>query len=313
MLAISWGAPLARLAVAAPLAVAMWRMVFATALLTPLALVRRELPLPALTRRPALLAGVLLALHFGTWIPSLFLTSVSASVVLVATSPLWVLLLGPRFLGAPIRARNLLSFGLAIAGVALISWGDFEVSPRALLGDALAVTGALAAAGYMVVGKRLRQQAPLVGYLASVNGTAAAVLVLAVLASGTPPLPRTTGSWLALLGMAVGPTLIGHSMLNWAMAHLEAYRVNLAVLLEPVGATLLTWAVVWRGATAPRAPRRRAGHRRAGAGAAPPPRSRDPGSGVRGPRNIRNENPVGTAPTGGVAWSSPRGNALRCR
>ncbi|HPS78248.1 MAG TPA: DMT family transporter, partial [Thermoanaerobaculaceae bacterium] len=244
VLAISWGAPLARLTVAAPLAVAMWRMLFATALLVPLGLARRELPLPTSSRRPSVLAGVLLAAHFGTWIPSLFLTSVSASVVLVATSPLWVLLLGPRFLGAPVRARNLLSFGLAIAGVAVIAWGDFEVSPRALLGDALAVLGALGAAGYMVVGKRMRQQAPLLGYLGMVNGTAAAVLVLAVVASGTPALPRTHASWLALLGMAAGPTLVGHSLLNWAMAHLEAYRVNLAVLLEPVGATLLTWAVV---------------------------------------------------------------------
>lgn len=244
VLAISWGAPLARLTVAAPLAVAMWRMLLATALLVPLGLVRRELPLPTSSRRPTVLAGVLLAAHFGTWIPSLFLTSVSASVVLVATSPLWVLLLGPRFLGTPVRARNLLSFGLAIAGVAVIAWGDFEVSPRALLGDALAVLGALGAAGYMVVGKRMRQQAPLIGYLGMVNGTAAAVLVVAVLASGTPALPRTQGSWLALLGMAAGPTLVGHSLLNWAMAHLEAYRVNLAVLLEPVGATLLTWAVV---------------------------------------------------------------------
>jgi drug/metabolite transporter (DMT)-like permease len=335
VLAISWGAPLARLTVAAPLAVAMWRMVFATVLLTPLALARRELPLPAATRRPALLAGVLLALHFGTWIPSLFLTSVSASVVLVATSPLWVLLLGPRFLGAPIRGRNLLSFALAIAGVAVISWGDFEVSPRALLGDALAVTGALAAAGYMVVGKRQRQQAPLLGYLATVNGTAAAVLVLAVVASGTPPLPRTPGSWLALLGMAVGPTLVGHSMLNWAMAHLEAYRVNLAVLLEPVGATFLTWAVVGEspplhvlpGAALviaalvleliPRPgpgsdPAPPPGVRGPGSGVRSRPSTRGPRSGVRGPRDTGNENGVGAAVTDGAAWSGSDDSPCRC-
>ena len=73
---------------------------------------------------------------------------------------------------------------------------------------------------------------------------AAVLLVVAVLLSGTPPWPRTAISWLPLLGMAVGPTVVGHTMLNWALAHLEAYRVNLAVLLEPVGATLLTWALL---------------------------------------------------------------------
>ncbi|MGV8038911.1 MAG: DMT family transporter [Thermoanaerobaculaceae bacterium] len=244
VVAISWGAPLARMAEAAPLAVAMWRLVLAAALLTPIALARRELPLPPGATRPALWAGALLAVHFGLWIPSLFLTSVSASVVLVTTTPLWVLLLSPRFLGVPIRASNLVTFALAIAGVTVISWGDFELSPRALLGDAMALGGAFAVAGYIVIGKRMRTKAPLLGYLAIVNGTAAAVLVAAVLASGTPPWPRTAISWLPLLGMAVGPTLVGHTMLNWALAHLEAYRVNLAVLLEPIGATLLTWAIL---------------------------------------------------------------------
>lgn len=244
VVAISWGAPLARLAEAAPLAVAMWRLVLATALLVPIALMRRELPLPAGATRPALWAGALLAVHFGLWIPSLFLTSVSASVVLVTTTPLWVLLLSPRFLGVPIRASNLVTFALAIAGVTVISWGDFELSPRALLGDAMALGGAFAVAGYIVIGKRMRTKAPLLGYLAAVNGMAAVVLVAAVVGSGTPPWPRTSISWLPLLGMAVGPTLVGHTMLNWALAHLEAYRVNLAVLLEPVGATLLTWAIL---------------------------------------------------------------------
>lgn len=244
VLAISWGAPLARMTDAEPLAVAMWRLVLATVLLVPIAMMRRELPLPADTVRPALWSGVLLALHFGLWIPSLFLTSVSASVVLVTTTPLWVLLLSPRFLGVPIRPSNLVTFALAIAGVAVISWGDFELSPRALLGDAMALGGAFAVAGYIVINKRMRQRAPLLGYLATVNGMAAAVLILAVLASQTPAWPRSAISWLPLLGMAVGPTLIGHTMINWALAHLEAYRVNLAVLLEPVGATLLTWAIL---------------------------------------------------------------------
>jgi drug/metabolite transporter (DMT)-like permease len=244
VLAISWGAPLARLTDAAPLAVAMWRTLLATLVLAPVALARRSGPLPARHRPAALLAGLLLGLHFGFWVPSLWLTSVSASVVLVTTAPLWVLLLSPRFLGVGIRARNLASFAVAITGVTIIAWGDFRLSPRALLGDAMAVAGALCAAGYMIVGKRLRQDVPLVRYLFVVYGGAAVTLAAAVLALRVEPRPATAVAWLPLLGMALGPMLLGHGLLNWALAHLEAYRVNLTVLLEPIGASLWTWLVL---------------------------------------------------------------------
>ena len=244
VLAISWGAPLARLTDAAPLAVAMWRTLLATLLLAPVAVARRGGSLPPRHRPAALLAGLLLGLHFGLWVPSLWLTSVSASVVLVTTAPLWVLLLSPRFLGVGIRARNLASFALAITGVAIIAWGDLHLSARALLGDAMALTGAVCAAGYMIVGKRLRQEVPLASYLFLVYGGAAATLVAAVVVLGVQPRPATTVAWLPLLGMAVGPMLLGHGLLNWALAHFEAYRVNLTVLLEPIEASFWTWLVI---------------------------------------------------------------------
>jgi len=244
VLAVSFGAPLARATVAAPLAVAMWRMVLSAALLLPVARLRREPGLGPEHRRPALLAGVLLGLHFGLWIPSLWLTSVSASVVLVSTAPLWVLLLSPRLLGTRIGGRNLASFAIAIVGVVLIVGGDFVVSPRALAGDAMALAGAGCEAGYIVVGKRLRGKVPLVSYLSFVYGVSAAVLVVAVAALGVPPWPASRLSWLPLIGMALGPTLMGHSLLNWALAHTPAYRVNLAILLEPVLASLWTWLFI---------------------------------------------------------------------
>jgi drug/metabolite transporter (DMT)-like permease len=244
VLAISWGAPLARMTEAAPLAVAMWRMVLAAALLLPFAALSTGLVPPRPQRPAAGLAGLLLGLHFGLWIPSLWLTSVSASVVLVTTAPLWVLLASPRFLGTRIRARNLASFALALAGVAIIVGGDLRISWRALLGDTMALAGAFCVAGYLVVGKRLRGELPLPTYLVVVYGGAAVTLVAGVLLLGVPPWPARASSWLPLLGMALGPTLVGHSLLNWALAHLEAYRVNLAVLLEPVLASFWTFLVI---------------------------------------------------------------------
>ena len=244
VIAVSFGAPLARLTHAAPLAVAMWRMTLSAALLLPVAAARGGLRIDSGHRRAVLLAGVLLGLHFGFWIPSLWMTSVSASVVLVTTAPLWVLLMSPKLLGARIGGRNLVSFVIALAGVVLIVGGDFRMSPRALAGDAMALAGAWGVAGYMVVGKKLRGKVPLVGYLALVYGIAAAVLIAAVAGLGVSAWPASRLAWLPLIGMAVGPTLMGHSLLNWALAHTPAYRVNLAVLFEPVLASVWTWLLV---------------------------------------------------------------------
>jgi drug/metabolite transporter (DMT)-like permease len=240
VIAISFGAPLARLTDAAPLAVAMWRMTLSAAILTPFA-VARGVGVPRRHRPAALLAALLLGLHFGLWIPSLWLTSVSASVVLVTTQPMWILLLSRRFLGIRVAGRNLASLVLALAGVAIIAGGDFRLSARALLGDAMALGAAACMAGYLIVGKRLRQDVPLASYLAVVYGGAAVALIAAVAVAGVPPWPATRLAWLPLLGMALGPTLTGHTLLNWALAHTEAYRVNLAVLLEPVLASGWTW------------------------------------------------------------------------
>jgi drug/metabolite transporter (DMT)-like permease len=244
VLAVSWGAPLARMTAAAPLAVAMWRMVLATGMLLPFAALRGTLPIPSRNRPAAWLSGLFLGMHFGLWIPSLWLTSVSASVVLVSTAPLWVLLLSPRLLGARISARNFASFTAAVAGVAVIAGGDFHLSRAAAIGDLMALAAAACMAGYLVVGKLLRRDVPLAGYLTVVYGGAALTLIAGVLALGVQPWPTRAVAWLPLAAMAAGPTLTGHTLLNWALAHLEAYRVNLAVLMEPVLASLWTWMVI---------------------------------------------------------------------
>jgi drug/metabolite transporter (DMT)-like permease len=244
VLAVSFGAPLSRLVEAAGLAVAGWRMVLATAILLPVAATRHGLRLEPRHRGPALLAGVALGFHFGLWIPSLWLTSVSASVVLVSTAPLFVLLASPRFLGAAIRPRNVASCLLALVGVVVITRGDVRLSLAALAGDLMALGGALCMAVYLVVGKRLRGELPLARYLAVVYGLAAATIVAGVAVLRVEPLPRTGVSWLFLLGLAVVPTLTGHSLLNWSLGHLPAYQVNLALLFEPVLATLWAWLVL---------------------------------------------------------------------
>jgi drug/metabolite transporter (DMT)-like permease len=236
---------------AAPLAIAAWRMVLASVCLAPLAAARRrrgprlvELGVGRRHWRLLLAAGLALALHFALWITSLSLTSVASSVVLVTTSPLWVALAEPLLLKRPFRPA--LTFGvlLAFAGAATIAVGDHHSGQEALVGDLLALAGAVAAAGYFLIGRELRGHLDLVSYVAIVYTLAAATLVLACLLRGVPLGPYTPYTWLMLLLLALVPQVLGHSSFNWALGHLSATFVSATVLGEALGSTLLAWWIL---------------------------------------------------------------------
>jgi drug/metabolite transporter (DMT)-like permease len=230
---------------AQPLAIAAWRMLFAAALLAPVAL---WVHVGGRGTRPAsgdgrwlVGAGLMLALHFALWISSLGLTSVASSVVLVTTSPLWVALAEPIVFKRRHRPKLLAGVALAFAGGAAIALGDRGASESALLGDALALGGALAAAAYFLAGRRLRAHLDVVTYAFLVYGLAAVVLTLVCLVRGVPLAPYSAEVWLLLFLLALGPQVLGHSSFNWALGHLSATYVTAAVLGEALGSTLLAW------------------------------------------------------------------------
>jgi drug/metabolite transporter (DMT)-like permease len=235
VLAISWAAILVRLADAPPLAVAAWRLTLVglpfglRAVLTRWDALRRLGPKGLLR---AGLAGVALALHFGTWIWSLKLTTIASSVALVTTTPIWVALIDrpPR--------RTVLAMAIAMAGSLVIAGTDFGLDPKALIGDALALAGAVFAATYLSIGKRMRAELDLTAYVGVVFPVAA--LCLMVAASLTGPItgfPLKT--WECLVFLALVPQGIGHTLLNWALKHVSTALVAIAVLGEPIFSTLL--------------------------------------------------------------------------
>ena len=237
VVAISWSAILVRMAAAPALAIAFYRMLFSTAALTPVGLCthrpvsRRDLGLAAL-------AGILLGLHFAAWISSLDYTTVASSVMLVTTQPLFTAILGPFVLRERVGIRGAGAILLSLAGIALIAGSDFRIGGDALLGDGLAVVGAMTASIYFMLGRALRHRLRLSQYLLLVNGAATLVLLLFVLLyrvplHGFPPL-----TWLWFVLLAAGPNLTGHGLLNWSVRRLPAFPVNMAVLGEPVLATL---------------------------------------------------------------------------
>jgi drug/metabolite transporter (DMT)-like permease len=226
------------------LTVAAWRLTLATLILTPVAAlrVRRELlSLTAQEWRRALLSGLLLAIHFITWIMSLSLTSVAASVVLMTTHPIFAAIGSYLLLDEAMDRRMVVALIIALLGSGIIAVGDIGQGGHRLLGDLLALVGGISAAGYFVIGRRLRARLSLLGYVYPVYATAAVLLLVALLVSGLPRLPQQQGTWLWLALMAVGPQILGHSSLNWALRYLSATFVTLSVLGEPIGSTLLAW------------------------------------------------------------------------
>jgi drug/metabolite transporter (DMT)-like permease len=204
----------------------------------------------------ALLSGFFLALHFSTWITSLEFTSVASSVVFVSTAPLWVALLSPFTLREPVTRFVLIGMLLALVGGGIIGLSDtcawsglsFSCPPlaefvrgRAFLGDLLALAGALAAAAYLIIGRRLRAKMALIPYIFVVYGMAAVVLVILMIGARASPLGYSPVTYLWFLLLALIPQLLGHSTYNWALRYISAAYVSITLLGEPVGSTLLAY------------------------------------------------------------------------
>lgn len=226
-----------------PLALALWRTLFVTALLAPAALVRVRGEMAAMERREWALvgaAGVGLGLHFAAWIVSVQLTSVAAASVLVTTTPLWIAVLGLMGVGARPRRRTLVAVGVGVVGAALIGLGGSAGvrPPQPGTGNALALGAAVLVSLYYLAGQRVRARRSFLAYFAPVNAVAAATVWAVCLATGTPMgLPPEALAW--CFAMAVGPGLVGHGSFAVALGYLPASTLSLMSLAEPVIASVL--------------------------------------------------------------------------
>jgi drug/metabolite transporter (DMT)-like permease len=247
---------------AASLVIAAWRLTLASLILIPVAASTHKRELISLRRGElllALLSGIFLALHFATWITSLQYTTVASSVVLVSTIPLWVALLSPVTLKEPIRRAVLVGMIFALLGGVVVGISDTcsiasgritcptladFMHGQAFLGDILAVCGAIAGAGYLLIGRKLRAKMSLVSYISLVYGMAAIVLVIIMLSAGLKPFGYSPQIYLWLILLALIPQLIGHSTFNWALGFLSAAYVSITLLGEPIGSTILAYFIL---------------------------------------------------------------------
>jgi drug/metabolite transporter (DMT)-like permease len=243
------------------LVIAAYRLGISASLIWPITLIRHRPALRSLTRKQAMLAivsGIFLAAHFATWITSLEYTSVASSVVLVSTLPLFVALLAPRLIGESITPTIILGLFLAFGGTLIVgisdacTWQDGLRCPPAveflqggaLLGDLLALAGAISGAGYMLIGRKLRPQVPLLPYISISYGTAAVILTITSLSAGNPAVGYPAPAFFWFLMLALLPQLIAHSTFNWALRYLPAAYVSITTLGEPVGSTILAFLLL---------------------------------------------------------------------
>jgi drug/metabolite transporter (DMT)-like permease len=248
LLGISFAAPLVRLSAAHPVAIATWRLGFSLIVIA-LALAisgqwRQLRRLGARDLAVASAAGVMLALHFWSWNTSVGLTTVAASVVLVNLQPVFVALLSAWWLSEPPGRRQWLGIAAALAGAGVVASEGFmdvvvAAGHRPLLGNLLAIAGAVTAAIYYVIGRGLRKTIDLWAYVAVVYGACFIALLCIAAVLGVPMAPQPPRELAIFAGLALGPMLLGHTGMNYALRYLPAYVVNLTVLGEPIGATLL--------------------------------------------------------------------------
>jgi drug/metabolite transporter (DMT)-like permease len=248
LLGIAFAGPLVRLSSADPVAVAAWRLGFSLLIVGAFLVVTGEWrDWGRIASGELLLAaagGVSLALHFWAWNASIHLTTIAASVTLVSLQPAVVAAISAVALREAPSGRQVLGIAVAIAGAFVIAAPDLRggIAPsgnRPLLGNLLAMSAAVTAAIYYTIGRRLRRSLGVWAYVGIVYFAAFVSLVMIALSRGISLTPQPPSEIAIFAGLAIGPMLLGHTGMNWALKYLPAYVVNLTVLGEPVGATLL--------------------------------------------------------------------------
>jgi len=245
IVAVSTASILIRMSDAGPLAIAAYRLIFATIILLPFFLrsggFKRLIDSSRMDLLTLIGVGFVLAFHFASWISSLNFTSVASSVLFVHIDPIFVAAVSHFILKERINRSTLLGIVIAFAGTSIIALGDVVTGKTKLYGDLLALIGAIMLGIYILSGRRIRQNLDLVSYVTPVYATSALVLTVGCLVTGTRLTPYPPREYLLFFAIAVVPMIFGHTVYNWALKYVSAPVVSISLLGEPVGATILAF------------------------------------------------------------------------
>lgn len=225
--------------------IAFYRLLFSVIFMLPIFLSKKYISeLRLITKKDwlfSMVAGVLLAFHFILWFESLNYTSVASSTVLVTLQPIFAFIGTYFFFKERLSFKAIISGIIAVGGSTIISWGDFHISGSALFGDFLALIACAFVTGYLLFGQTVRKRLSLITYTFVVYFMSSFTLLIYVLICNQKMLPDKKSDWIYFILLALIPNLLGHTIFNWTIKWLSASTISMAILFEPVGATILAY------------------------------------------------------------------------
>ena len=242
--AISTSAILIRWSSSDPLVIGSYRQTFATFLFLPFLLKDKFQEILNLSSREIfelLIIGILLGAHFGFWISSVKATSVAASVLLGTCHIVYVSIIGWVVFGEKLSSRGIIGTVIALAGIIILFWGDLVEDPGNFKGNFLAFISGILAGLYYLGGRKHRKNISLPTYAFVVYLSSAIIMWFVVIIQGLEYKSMPNSELQLFFLMALVPTLLGHTMQNWALAFLPAYVISITLLAEPIGSGLLAW------------------------------------------------------------------------
>ncbi|WP_079507575.1 DMT family transporter [Mesobacillus jeotgali] len=244
VVAVSTSAILVKVSSAPSGVIAFYRLFFSVLFMLPVFLIKYVSELRLITKRDWVfsgIAGIFLAFHFILWFESLNYTSVASSTVLVTLQPLFAFIGAYFFFKERVSVKAIISGVIAIGGSVIISWGDFKISGSALFGDFLAIVACALVTVYLLFGQTVRKRMSLITYTFIVYSISSITLFFYVIAVGDSFYPYPAGDWVYFILLALIPTLLGHTLFNWSIKWISASVISMAILFEPVGATVLAF------------------------------------------------------------------------
>ena len=243
LIAVSQSGNIIRLGDANPVAIAAWRLLIATVLLSPLAAGQftQIKKLPRTDMILLLLAGISLAGHFFAWIYAVQLTTVAHAAIFLSINPVITATAGYLIFKEKVTSKLFISILLGIAGVACTGIRDLDLASTHFAGNMMALVCSIIFSVYFLLGKRLRRTLSNQIYVTSVYGTAAVFSFVCMLFMDLPLVEYSAQTWLCFVLMALIPTMAGHTALNNSLKYIDAGRISAATLSEPLLAGLVAW------------------------------------------------------------------------
>lgn len=250
VIAVSFSAIFIRWSDAHPLVIATYRMGITSLILLPLVVSRYKDEFKNIHKEDLIFMvaiGMVLALHFGSWISSLEGTSVASSVILVTSHPLFVAIVSHYIFRERLKSIGYIGIVVAFSGIIILSLGDLGIGESNFRADILALIGSIAAGTYILGGRKARRNISLIPYVFIVYGICTLCLLTASVAISAPLYPLPFEEYRLFLLMALIPTILGHTMYNYALKYVKAQVISVSLLGEPIGSTILALILLNEG------------------------------------------------------------------